>query len=250
MEYRTNAKSHVQELGVMMPEDLTFKEPNNVATTTARKLRGWITRTFRRSDLEPMVILINSVVRCIPMGSFQAGSTAELENLKRTFTAVCHWYHSVQQETWQIVRNICTEKPGCEKYTKNSMSVRDNTVHERNYQQPSGSLQERTGQVPQISAWPASLRYIRMLSCVQPVVTVWLIRSWSSMRPGLGLGCWGIDLPSEKSFRYEECYVLYWYWSFWSMELKIFFPLIKLIISHSRATVVKQSVLPEVPWDS
>lgn len=33
-----------------MSEDLTFKEHNKVAVATARKLTGWMTRTFQTSN--------------------------------------------------------------------------------------------------------------------------------------------------------------------------------------------------------
>ncbi|XP_069185179.1 uncharacterized protein [Procambarus clarkii] len=50
-------KSNVNYLGVIMSEDLTYTSYHKAVVTTARKMTGWITRTFQTRAAIPMMIL-------------------------------------------------------------------------------------------------------------------------------------------------------------------------------------------------
>ncbi|XP_069184905.1 uncharacterized protein [Procambarus clarkii] len=98
-EYKTQSnvpivgKQHVKDLGIIMSDDLTFKEHNQANIATARKMIGWITRTFKSRDPITMVVLFKSLVLsrleyCSVLTSpFRAGEIAEIEGIQRTYTA-------------------------------------------------------------------------------------------------------------------------------------------------------------------
>ncbi|TOF84806.1 hypothetical protein CGJ15_26030, partial [Vibrio parahaemolyticus] len=98
-EYKTNSghkierNTNVKDLGVIMSEDLTFKDHNIVSIASARKMTGWIMRTFKTREAKPMMTLFRSLVLsrleycCTLTAPFKAGEIADLENVQRTFTA-------------------------------------------------------------------------------------------------------------------------------------------------------------------
>nr|XP_053656082.1 uncharacterized protein LOC128704893 [Cherax quadricarinatus] len=96
-EYKTNSghkierNTNVKDLGVIMSEDLTFKDHNIVSIASARKMTGWIMRTFKTREAKPMMTLFRSLVLsrleycCTLTAPFKAGEIADLENVQRTF---------------------------------------------------------------------------------------------------------------------------------------------------------------------
>ncbi|KAK8749728.1 hypothetical protein OTU49_015503, partial [Cherax quadricarinatus] len=98
-EYTTDSghtierKNNVRDLGVVMSEDLTFKDHNSATIARAKKMIGWIMRTFKTRDAKPMMILFKSLVLsrleycCTLTSPFKAGEIADLESVQRSFTA-------------------------------------------------------------------------------------------------------------------------------------------------------------------
>ena len=103
-------KTHVKDLGVIMSEDLTFKEHNATKLAAVRKLVGWILRTFKTRDTMPMVTLFKSLVLsrieyCSVLTSpFKEGEIAALEQIQKSFTA--HIKPIKHLDYWQRLREL------------------------------------------------------------------------------------------------------------------------------------------------
>ena len=86
-------KNNARDLGVIMSVTLHFKEHNQIKIVNAKKLTGWILRTFKTRDELPMLTLFKSLVLsrleyCSVLTSpYKIGEINELESVQRNFTS-------------------------------------------------------------------------------------------------------------------------------------------------------------------
>lgn len=85
-------KIDVTDLGVIMSENMSFKVHNQAKAAAAKKLSGWILRTFKTREAGPMLTLFKSLViprleYCSALTSpAMAGDINDLESVQRSFT--------------------------------------------------------------------------------------------------------------------------------------------------------------------
>ncbi len=86
------AKNTVRDLGILMSDDLKFKDQINTVCTKVRNLCSWIYRTFSRRDEYLMKTLWNSMVQpkidyCSQLWApVRAGDLNRIEALQRSYT--------------------------------------------------------------------------------------------------------------------------------------------------------------------
>ena len=97
-EYRTKdgtpiqRKSSVRDLGIMMSEDVTFKENIEIMVKRGKRMAGWALRTFKSRDKTVMLTLYKALIRpfieygCQVWSPQNAGEITKLENIQRAFT--------------------------------------------------------------------------------------------------------------------------------------------------------------------
>lgn len=88
------SKPHVRDLGIAMSDDATFKLHISNTASSAKKLAGWILRTFQTRDARSMLLLWKALVLprleycCQLWSPSKAGEIQTLEALQRSFTSL------------------------------------------------------------------------------------------------------------------------------------------------------------------
>ena len=88
-----NSNEFVRDLGINMSEDATFTRHINSITQTARKLSGWILRTFQTRTKSCMLTLWKALVLprieyyCQLCSPHRRGDKIKLEAVQRSFTS-------------------------------------------------------------------------------------------------------------------------------------------------------------------
>ena len=97
-------KDHVRDLGVAMSNDLTFSHHIKNIVAKARKLSGWILRTFKSRNKDVLITLFKSLVipvleYCSPLWSpFDSFHVKLLERVQREYTKRISDFSTYQED--------------------------------------------------------------------------------------------------------------------------------------------------------
>ena len=86
-------KDTVKDLGVLVTNDLKFKEHINNVTSSSRITMGMLLRTFTTREKDPMIKMFNAYIKskleycCIVWSPYEQRYINELENIQRIFTS-------------------------------------------------------------------------------------------------------------------------------------------------------------------
>ena len=92
-EEEIQIKDTVKDLGVLVTNDLKFKEHINNVTSSSRITMGMLLRTFTTREKEPMIKMFNAYIKskleycCIVWSPYEQKYINELENIQRIFTS-------------------------------------------------------------------------------------------------------------------------------------------------------------------